>query len=74
VNRADYIRAGRADYARGRLLFPGRPSRRDTWQQRAFLTGYAQAREEWRARNPRGDEWAAAARRMRAFCRAMVRP
>jgi hypothetical protein len=72
MNRRDYIQAGHADYARGVMRFPGRPSRGQSWQVRAFMTGYALARENWRAKHPRGDEWAAAAKRSSAFCKAMV--
>lgn len=73
MNRSDYIQAGRADYARGVVRLPGRPSRGNSWQVRAFLTGYAMAREAWRAKHRHGDEWEAAAKRSADFCRAMVR-
>lgn len=73
MNRRDYMQAGHADYARGVMRFPGRPSRGQSWQVRAFLSGYAQARENWRAKHSRCDEWAAAFKRSNAFCKSMMR-
>ena len=73
MNKSDYIKAGRDHYNHGNMRFPGRPMRHHSWQRRAFMTGYALAREAWRAKHPRGDEWAAAARRAHAYCIAMVK-
>lgn len=71
MNARDYKEMGREAYRRGRVIIPGSTPAR-FWQRRAFVAGYMEERNAWRAHNPGADEFGEMRERNAAWCKGMM--